>query len=81
MFWIILFIVGFVAWGVLGYWMKGNEGFGGWWATFLAALVGAWLGNWVLGSWWWVLEGFNVVAGLIGALVLGWIWNLIKTQA
>lgn len=78
MYWLIWAVAGLVAWWAMGQWMKGNEGMGGSWASLVMSLVGAGLGDWVLGDWLWMLGGYNVVAGLIGAFVVNWLWGLLK---
>jgi uncharacterized membrane protein YeaQ/YmgE (transglycosylase-associated protein family) len=80
MFWMVWAIVGLVVWGVMNRWLTGEVAGKGWWASLIAALLGSWLGDWVLGDWVWVAAGFNVIAGIIGAVVLTWLWNLVSKK-
>jgi uncharacterized membrane protein YeaQ/YmgE (transglycosylase-associated protein family) len=74
--------VGVAVWFWMSYRSKGrsNRGFGGWWATLIAAIAGAGLGDWILGDWVWVLAGYNVIAGAVGALTLYWLWMAAKSK-
>ncbi|HZG14788.1 MAG TPA: hypothetical protein VE710_07160 [Candidatus Bathyarchaeia archaeon] len=77
MFWIVWAIVGVVVWAGMSYLVSGEVGGKGWWASLIAALLGSWLGDMLLGDWLWMLAGFNVFAGAIGAIVLTWLWSLV----
>lgn len=80
MYWLVWLVVGLVSWWAMGQWAKGNEGWGGKWAALVMSLVGAGLGDFALGDWLWMLEGYNVVAGLIGAVVVNWLWGRLKNN-
>lgn len=77
MYWIVWAIVGLIVWGGMNYFMSGKIGGKGWWISLVAALLGSWLGDFLLGDWVWVVAGFNVLAGAIGAIVLTWLWSLV----
>ncbi len=76
MFWIVWAVVGVVVWAVVNYWLTGDLTGKSWWTSLIAALVGSWLGDLLLGDWAWIVAGFNVIAGVIGAALLTWLWHL-----
>ncbi|NGQ96612.1 GlsB/YeaQ/YmgE family stress response membrane protein [Brevibacillus sp. SYP-B805] len=80
MFWIVWAVVGLVVWGIMSYWQTGALAGKGWWASLIAALVGSWLGDLLLGDWGWLAAGYNVIAGAIGAIVLTWLWSLVSKK-
>lgn len=45
---------------------------GGYWNRFVGAIIGALLGDLILGNWGWMLGGYNVFAGIIGSFFIGW---------
>lgn len=80
MYWIIGGLVGLLVWWGMNMLMTGKAGGNGWLASLIVALLGSWLGDLVLGDWLWMLAGFNVFAGAIGAIVLMWLWNMLGKQ-
>lgn len=80
MFWLVWALVGVVVWLVMDYFMSGKAGGSGWWASLIVTLIGSWLGDFLLGDWLWMWAGFNVIAGIIGAVVLNWLWSLLRKQ-
>ncbi len=81
MYWITLIVVGLlVGWAVKGWLAKEKDLRGDPWARLLIAIIGAWLGGALLGKWGWMVSGYNVIAGIIGAFVLGWIWTLVGVE-
>ncbi|WP_245590418.1 hypothetical protein [Aneurinibacillus terranovensis] len=80
MYWIIWAVVGVVFWGIMNYWITGQVAGKGWWASLIATLIGSWLGDFLLGDWVWVIAGFNVIAGAIGAIVFNWLWSLVREK-
>lgn len=80
MFWVVWALVSLVVWWGMNLLMTGKAGGSNWLASLIVALLGSWLGDLVLGNWLWMLAGFNVIAGAIGAIVLLWLWNLIAKQ-
>jgi uncharacterized membrane protein YeaQ/YmgE (transglycosylase-associated protein family) len=78
MYFITLIIVGLlIGWAVKN-WLAPEKNLRGEpWLRLLITIIGAWLGDAILGDWGWMLAGFNVIAGIIGSFVLGWIWTLI----
>lgn len=81
MFWLVWAVVGVVFWALMNYWLTGQVAGRDWLASLIATLLGTWLGDLLLGDWAWMLAGFNVIAGAIGAIVFNWLWNLIRKQA
>ncbi|MBO2519322.1 MULTISPECIES: GlsB/YeaQ/YmgE family stress response membrane protein [Limnochorda] len=78
--WITIIVVGLiVGWIIKEYGTK-KEYPGGIWVALLAGLVGAWLGDLVLGDWGWMLGGANVIAAIIGAAVIAWIVSLFGKE-
>lgn len=78
MYWIVWAVVGLLVWWGMNTLVKGDGS--GWWASLIVALLGSWLGDLLLGDWLWVWAGFNVIAGVIGAFVLTWLWSLISKK-
>lgn len=79
MFWVVWAVVSLIVWIIMNTWVTG-QGKGCWWASLIVTLVGSWLGNALLGQWAWILAGFNVFAGAIGAIVFNWLWSLVRKQ-
>jgi uncharacterized membrane protein YeaQ/YmgE (transglycosylase-associated protein family) len=78
MYWITLIIVGLLmGWAVKSWLAQEKTLKGEPWLRLLITIIGAWLGDAILGDWGWMLAGFNVFAGIIGSFVLGWIWTLV----
>lgn len=73
-------MVGVVVWVVMNHWMTGQVAGKDWWVSLILALLGSWLGDFLLGDWVWVIAGFNVIAGAIGAIVFNWLWSLVREQ-
>ncbi|MDC0761028.1 MULTISPECIES: hypothetical protein [Brevibacillus] len=80
MFWFVWAVVGVVVWWAMSRICSGKAAGSGWWASLIAALLGSWLGDLVLGDWLWMWAGFNVIAGVIGAVVVTWLWCLVVKQ-
>ncbi|RXT04254.1 hypothetical protein [Ammoniphilus sp. CFH 90114] len=80
MFWLVWIIVSLLAWWGIDQWIDSNTGFGSWWASLIMSLVGAWLGDTLLGSLFFVLGGFNVIGGLAGGVLFTWLWNKAKAK-
>ncbi len=77
MYWLVLLIVGILIGWLATVWFAGEKQlYGGWGAVLIASLVGAWLGDLVLQDWGWTIARFNIIAGVIGAGVLSWLWVL-----
>ncbi len=56
---------------------KLNKIYGTYWSALIANILGAWVGDALLGDWGWMAGGFNVIAGFIGAIVIEYVWYLI----
>lgn len=80
MYWVIWAVVSVVVWGIMNFWMTGQIAGKNGWASLIATLVGGWLGDWLLGDWLWMMAGFNVIAGVIGAGLFNWLWSLVSNQ-
>ncbi|MDR7315473.1 hypothetical protein [Brevibacillus nitrificans] len=80
MFWLVWVLVSLIVWWGMNTLMTGKAGGNGWLASLIVALLGTWLGDLLLGNWLWILAGFNVFAGVIGGVVLVWLWNLVSKQ-
>lgn len=50
------------------------------WGTIISSFVGGLLGELILGDWGIALAGFNVIAGIIGALVLAVFYLVLATR-
>ncbi|HHV61315.1 MAG TPA: hypothetical protein GXX51_01530 [Firmicutes bacterium] len=82
MYWLALIIVGLViSWIATVWYAKGKAIWGGWVTLLIASLLGSWLGDVVLGNWGWMIKGYNVIAGIIGALIISWLWALVAPKA
>lgn len=73
MYWLVLLIVSLLMAWVLRALTKNQQVPGGYWNIFVGSLIGAWLGDLILGNWW-LVAGYNLVAGIIGSLVIGWLY-------
>ncbi|GBF10476.1 hypothetical protein [Tepidibacillus sp. HK-1] len=82
MYWIILIIVAAISLLIVNYlfFMGKKFNYGGVWSSSLAALIGAWLGDILLGDWGWMALGYNILAGFIGSLVITYLWDLIAVK-
>jgi uncharacterized membrane protein YeaQ/YmgE (transglycosylase-associated protein family) len=78
---VILIIVGLlVGWAVKS-WLAAEKTLRGEpWIRFIVTIIGAWLGDAILGDWIWAPYNFNVIAGIIGSFVLGWIWTMVGIE-
>ncbi len=77
MYWLVLIIISLIMAFLLKTIFKSKELNDYYWTWLVVSFVGTWVGDLVLGDWWWLLGEFNVVAGIIGSLVIGWIYTLI----
>ncbi|MBZ4666062.1 hypothetical protein [Mahella sp.] len=79
MYWVWLIIVGVVI-SLLSNFvvLKSRRPWGGYLALLIVDLVGAWLGDVVLGDWALINE-YNIVGGIIGAIVLDLVWKYVVT--
>ena len=60
--------------GVLQFAFKNLEVPGGYWNRLVGSVIGALVGDLVLNDWGWMLAGYNVIAGIIGSFLLGWLY-------
>jgi len=58
--------------------LKSKKSFLGYWALLIVDLIGAWLGDLVFGDWA-LINGYNIVGGIIGAIVLDLVWKYVIT--
>ena len=79
MYWIWLIVVGLVI-SLLSNFLvlKTKNPWGGYWILLIVDLIGAWLGDVIFGDWAQINE-YNIVGGLIGAIVLDLVWKYIVT--
>lgn len=79
MYWVWLVIVGLVI-SLLSNFvvLKSKKSFLGYWALLIVDLIGAWLGDLVFGNWA-LISDYNIVGGLIGAVVLDLVWKYVVT--
>ncbi|MDD5635065.1 MAG: hypothetical protein WCV43_04525 [Candidatus Caldatribacteriota bacterium] len=77
MYVIILAVIALIIAWLLQIIFKAIEIKGGYWNRVVGAAIGALLGDLILGNWGWMLWGFNVIAGIIGSFLIGWIYMLI----
>lgn len=78
MYWLVLVVVGVILALVVNPLLTRKKKIpGGLWTALIANLVGAWLGDVVLGDWAWMLYSYNVIAGIIGAIVINYLWVLV----
>jgi len=71
MYYVVLIVVSLLVAWVLQAIFKNLEIPGGYWNRLVGAVIGALLGDLLLGDWGWMLAGYNVIAGVIGAFVIG----------
>ena len=76
MYWLVLIVISLIISWVFNNYYKEEQ----YWNLLVGALVGAWLGEIILGDWGWMLADFNVIAGIIGSIVIGWLYLLILTK-
>ena len=74
---IILLVVGIIVGLILDAVAKDKEVPGGVWGLIIAGILGSWLGEIALGDWGWMLQDYNVVAGIIGAVVIAGLYLLL----
>ena len=53
---------------------------GGYWNRLIGSAFGAIVGDLILGDWGLMFGGYNVIAGVIGALVIGWLYIYIMSR-
>ena len=80
MYFLVLIIVSLIMAWVLQTSFKSKEIPGGYWNRLVGAIIGALLGDLVLGDWGWMLAGYNVVAGIIAAFLIGWLYIYIVSK-
>lgn len=73
---LVLVVLSAIMAGVLQLVFKNLEVPGGYWNRLVGAVIGAILGDLILGlrEWGWILAGYNVIAGIIGAFLVGWLY-------
>ena len=80
MYFVVLVVIGLIIAWLLQVIFSSKEVAGGYWNRLVGALVGAWVGDLVLGDWAWMLSGYNVIAGIIGSFLIGWIYILLVAK-
>ena len=61
--------------------LKKREIPGGFWNRLLGAAVGAIAGDLLLGDWGYMLGGYNILAGIIGAVVIGALYIYLMSMS
>jgi uncharacterized membrane protein YeaQ/YmgE (transglycosylase-associated protein family) len=79
-YWLVLIIIALLMAWILIEAFKTKDISGGYWNVLIGALIGAWLGDIILGDWAWMLVGYNVIAGFIGSFVIGWLYILLVSK-
>ena len=77
MYYLAVIVVSLIMAWLLQVIFSGKEMPGGYWNRLVGALIGAWIGDLILGDWGWMLAGYNVIAGIIGSFIVGWLYILI----
>ncbi len=80
MYVVVLIIVSFIIAWILQISFKSLEVPGGYWNRFAGAIIGAFIGELILGNWGWMLAEFNVIAGIIGSFVIGWFYTYLFSK-
>jgi len=57
---------------------KTRESYFGLIGLIIVDIIGAWLGDLIFGNWA-LLNGFNIVGGIIGAIILNLVWLYLVT--
>lgn len=77
MYVLVLIIIALIMAWLLQVIFKKIEIKGGYWNRLVGTTIGALLGDLILGNWGWMLGDFNVIAGIIGAFLIGWLYMLM----
>lgn len=74
MYVLVLIVLSLIMAWMLQVIFKNIEVKGGYWNRLVGAIIGALLGDLILGNWGWMLAGYNVFAGIIGSFFIGWLY-------
>lgn len=74
MYYLVLVVLSVVMAGILHFVFKDLEVPGGFWNRLVGAVIGALVADLILGDWGWMLAGYNVIAGIIGSFLVGWLY-------
>lgn len=80
MYVLVLVILSVLMAGILQEAFKKMEIPGGYWNRLVGSVIGALVGDLVLGDWGWMLAGYNVIAGIIGSFLVGWLYITIVNR-
>jgi len=81
MYIISFIVVSLVVAYILQITLKKREVPGGFWNRLLGAAVGAIAGDLVLGDWGYMFGGYNVIAGIIGAVIIGGLYIYLMSMS
>lgn len=80
MYFVVLIVTALVVAALLQAIFSSREVPGGYWNRLVGALIGAWVGDLILGDWAWMLAGYNVIAGIIGSFIIGMLYIMIVAK-
>ena len=80
MYFLVLLVIALIMAWLLQVIFSNKEVPGGYWNRLIGALIGAWIGDLALAEWGWMLAEFNVIAGLVGSFVIGWVYILLVAK-
>lgn len=78
MFWLLVVIVGLIVGFLFNpiFFRNTKFKYGGIYTVLLVALVGSYVGGAFFGKWAWVVKDYNIIAGIVFAIVLNLLWDL-----
>jgi len=77
MYGLVLVVIALIMAWILQVVFKNMKIKGEYWNRFIGAVIGALLGDLLLGNWGWMLAGYNVIAGIIGSFLIGWLYMYV----
>lgn len=80
MYWLVLIIIVIIVATLLRQAFKKRKIRGGYWNILIGTAIGAWIADVLLGNWGWMTYGVNVIAGIIGSLIIGGIYTIVVAK-